>query len=179
MPLDVSDDGPPLTIDWDYVRAESVPVGEYEAKKQKRRQRRLKRRNQRLRLENRPEIESVPNIEFTVPRIKGNIRRELLQLDFDVPFHELAKAELEVKRVVQQRAESNAQSLLSEKTEELLQAATKKLRRSFMCGGYGRNTVAEKESTKYYQQYSSLSPNLLDRRQLRLSKASISPGPGF
>jgi hypothetical protein len=169
---DVSDEGPPLALGWDYVKAETVSVCQYEARKRQRRKRRLDRRNQRLRLENKREVKRIPNIEYLVPRIKGHLRQQLL-MDYKVPLEDITKAVQEAKRVAQQREESNSQSALAEKTEELLEAATRKLKKSFMFG-YGRNGV-EKESRHPYDEHCVMQPNALERRQLRRSKASISP----
>ena len=191
---DASDDGPPLTIDWEYVQLERQSVKQYERMKRKRRQRRLERRDAKLRLENQWDRakKRLPNIEFSVPRIKGVVRREILHLDFDVPFQELVQAEVEAKRIRRQREESNAQSPFSERTEELFQSASRKVRRSFAFG-YGRNGIAgrggggggDQENNMLYPSYSH-SPyghpygrhdynqyNLFDRRQLRRSKAFI------
>ena len=132
---DVSDDGPPLTITWDYIQLPNVPLDYYEAKKKRRRRRRLERRNRRSGF-----AQHIPNIEMTVPRIKGPARRELLWSEFDVPAEELAEAEESVRRIAELREESCSQSILSEKTEELLQSAQRRLRpllrRSF---GFAKN----------------------------------------
>ena len=149
---DVSDDGPPLTITWDYIQLPNVPVQYYEAKKKRRRQRRLERRRQKQQqqaataaataaasTDGLPIVPvpllNIPNLEMTVPRIRGPGRRELLWSEFDVSAEDLREAEDEVKRVAAGREESCRQSVLSEKTEELWESAQRKVRRSFLGGG--------------------------------------------
>ena len=147
---DVSDDGPPLTITWDYIQLPNIPVNYYEAKKKRRRRRRLEKRS---RATGRP-IEHIPNLEMTVPRIRGHARRELLWSEFDVPADELSHAEQAVKKMAELREDSCSQSMLSEKTEELLQSAQRKLRRSF---GFGGKNMPKDDAAIYNATISSSS----------------------
>ena len=81
-----------------------------------------------------PKKSAVKNMEMTVPRLRGAARMALLHLEFNVPFQDIVNAQVEVKRVAHQRQESNNQGILAEKTEELLQAAQRKIRRSLLFG---------------------------------------------
>ena len=150
---DVSDDGPPLTITWDYIQLPNIPVHYYEAKKKRRRRRRLEKRS---RATGQP-IPHIPNLEMTVPRIRGPARRELLWSEFDVPAEELSEAEDAVKKVAELREDSCSQSVLSEKTEELLQSAQRKWRRSFGLGGKTASTNNKDETAIYNATISSSS----------------------
>jgi len=124
---DVSNGGPPLTIDWDYVQHSDTPLDWYEGQKQRRRQRRMEKLMQSLKPNQ--SLPHIPNIEMTVPRIKGKMRRQLLASEFHVSEEELDKAEEDARRVARLREESCSKSVFSEKTEELIQLAQRRLRR--------------------------------------------------
>lgn len=113
-------------------------------RKQRRRQKRIVRRERAIRqkyldegLEDRA-IEPIRNIEFYCPRINGTTRFKLLHLEFEVPLSQLKQAQAEAKRVSKQRDESISQSIISKKTEELLEGAARKFKRSFCFGGNKR-----------------------------------------
>jgi hypothetical protein len=81
-----------------------------------------------------PKIEPLKNVEFYCPRLRGSTRLALLHQEFGVPLAELHQAQLDARRVSKQRDESVTQSSFSEKTEELLEFAARRLKRSFSFG---------------------------------------------
>lgn len=95
--------GPPVSISWEYVEHDYVPLDEYEANHKRR-----------------------SNLRLT-----SITRKNLLRNVFEIPENEIRMAEKEVQRIIKRRDQTKKQGKTSEKAEMLTQSARRKLRRVF------------------------------------------------
>lgn len=104
--------GPPLGIGWDYVQGTPLDLDDYENDK-----------SELLKSRNKPWM-------FGLRRLSSGRRSDMLKM-FDITPEEIEKAEAEVRRVQKQRKQTNTQPKMLSRTEELVQSATRKLKRTF------------------------------------------------
>ena len=64
-------------------------------------------------------------------RLSSGSRRDLLRLHFNIPWQDIEEAEAEVERTKKQREQTNQQRKVFARTEEILQSAHRKLKRTF------------------------------------------------
>ncbi len=95
--------GPPLSLGWEFDQQSPMPLDEYES------QRSPKKQNLRM---------------------SSITRKNLLHNVFGIPEEEIRAAEKEVQKIAKLREVTSKQGKLSERTEEVVQAARRKFRRS-------------------------------------------------
>jgi hypothetical protein len=109
---DVRNGGPPLSIGWDYVQGHPLDLDDYENYKA-----------EVLKISNKPWM-------FGLRRLSSGRRRDVLKM-FDATQDEIEKAEAEVRRVQKLRQQTNKQTKMSSRTEEMVQSAKRKVKRTF------------------------------------------------
>ena len=118
---DVRHGGPPLSIGWKYVEGDAMDLDAYEQQKQQAQQ-----EEQEAQQAN----EGWPKLPG-LRRLSSGSRRDLLRLHFNIPWQDIEEAEAEVERTKKQRAQTNQQRKVFARTEEILQSAHRKLKRTF------------------------------------------------
>ena len=93
--------GPPISIDWDHIQAEKVPLEEYEASRSPRR--------------------TIRQLQ-----IPSYVRKRLLREEWGIPAEDLVEAAKEVRRIKKLREKSNSTAFLGpfeEAYENLIEMA--------------------------------------------------------
>jgi hypothetical protein len=96
--------GPPVSIGWDYVQKDALPMDEYETAKPRRK---------------------------TALRMTSVTRRNLLLNVFDVPAEEIKAVEKEILKIQKQRTQTNKQGMTGRVVESAMQSAKRRLRKTF------------------------------------------------
>jgi hypothetical protein len=96
--------GPPISLGWNFVQKDALPMNEYETNKPQ--------RTRGL-------------------RMSSVTRRNLLTNVFGVPAEEIAAVEKEVKKIKKQRSQTNKQGTTGRAVESAMQSAKRRLRRAF------------------------------------------------
>jgi hypothetical protein len=96
--------GPPISLGWNYVQKDALPMDEYETTKP-------------------PRKGSL--------RMSSVTRRNLLLNVFEVPAEEIRAVEREVKKIQKQRSQTNKQGTAGRVVESAMQSAKRTLRRTF------------------------------------------------
>lgn len=96
--------GPPISLGWDYVQREALPIEKYETTKSPRK---------------------------TSLKMSSVTRRNMLINVFEVPAEEIKAVEREVKKIQKQRSQTNKQGPAARVVESALQSAKRRLRRTF------------------------------------------------
>jgi hypothetical protein len=96
--------GPPISIGWDYVQKDALPMDEYETTKPQRK---------------------------GALRMSSVTRRNMLLNVFEVPADEIRAVEREVKKIQKQRSQTNKQGTAGRAVESAMQSAKRRLRRTF------------------------------------------------
>jgi hypothetical protein len=96
--------GPPISIGWNYIQKDALPMDEYETTKP-------------------PRTGAL--------RMSSVTRRNLLLNVFEVPAEEIKAVEREVKKIQKQRSQTNKQGTASRVVESAMQSAKRRLRRTF------------------------------------------------
>ena len=113
--------GPPLSIGWDYLELEGMSLDAYEQEK---------------RDKHAQKVQDAKNCGGWAPlpglrKLSSGRRRDMLRIDFDIPLRELEQAEADVEKTKKQREQTNKQKKVFTRTEEILQSAQRKLKRTF------------------------------------------------
>lgn len=95
--------GPPLSLGWEFNQASPMPLDEYEAQR--------------------------PPMKKNL-RMSSITRKNVLHNVFGIPEEEIRAAEKEVQKIAKRREVTSKQGKLSERTEEVVQAARRKFRRT-------------------------------------------------
>jgi hypothetical protein len=96
--------GPPISLGWNYIQKDTLPMDEYLATKVPRR---------------------------GALRMSSVTRRNLLLNVFEVPAEEIRAVEREVKKIQKQRLQTNKQGTAGRVVESAMQSAGRRLRRTF------------------------------------------------
>ena len=112
--------GPPLSIGWDYVEHEPMPLEQYEQHKQEA----LEQANVEA------EEKGLPRRMGGLRRLASGTRRDILRREFGVSLEEIEAAEEEVKRVKKRRQESAKKQ--PNKIQAIARSLKKTVKKTFM-----------------------------------------------
>lgn len=110
--------GPPLTLSWEYLEHDAVPLDDYEATHKRR-----------------------ANLRLT-----SITRKNLLRNVFEVPEQDIMMAEKEVQKILKLRQKTKKLSKRSEKREVVVESMRRKLKRMFSSERLLRGVVEQSNS---------------------------------
>lgn len=113
--------GPPLSIGWNYLELEATSLDAYEQGKRDKHAQKVQD------AKNRGGWAPLPGLR----KLSSGRRRDMLRIGFDITLRELEQAEAEVEKTKKQREQTNKQKKVFTRTEEILQSAQRKLKRTF------------------------------------------------